>query len=60
MRIILEYAPSDLDIIELRKSISEFGEVTDLHVWSLSEERVCLTVHLNSNKIINDTNETTK
>lgn len=60
MRIILEYAPSDLDIVELRKSITEFGEVTDLHVWSLSEERVCLTVHLISNKIISDINDTIK
>ena len=60
MRIILEYASSDLDIVELRKSISEFGEVTDLHVWSLSEDRVCLTVHLNCSKIISDVNDTTK
>lgn len=60
MQIILEYAPSDLDIVEVRKSISEFGEVTDLHIWSLSEDRVCLTVHLNSTKIISDTNDTIK
>ena len=46
MRILLEYAPDDFDVAKLRTELSQIGNVVDLHVWSLSEAKVCLTVHL--------------
>lgn len=42
----MEYAPVSLDVTKLRQKISMVASVVDLHVWCISEERVCLTTHL--------------
>ena len=47
--VLLESTPSDLDLMALRRAITDVpgvGEVHDLHVWSLSSEVRALSAHL--------------
>lgn len=48
MRILMEYAPEDLDMAKLHEKINELAEVVDLHVWIISEEKTCLTLTIRS------------
>jgi len=47
--VLLESTPTDVDLVSLRRTITEVGgvgEVHDLHVWSLSSEVRALSAHL--------------
>jgi cobalt-zinc-cadmium efflux system protein len=47
--VLLESAPADVDLKELREaltSVEGVGEVHDLHVWSLSSDYRALSAHL--------------
>ncbi|HEX3946071.1 MAG TPA: cation diffusion facilitator family transporter [Acidimicrobiales bacterium] len=47
--VLLESTPADIDLDELRRTITAVagvGEVHDLHVWSLSSEFRALSAHL--------------
>lgn len=49
--IVLESTPNDIDIQDVLlsiKSIPGVSDVHDLHVWSLSKENKCLSVHVTS------------
>ena len=46
LKILLEFAPASIDLEKLKESLSEFGTVLDLHVWCISDDKVCLTTHL--------------
>ncbi|EKQ57517.1 MULTISPECIES: cation diffusion facilitator family transporter [unclassified Clostridium] len=48
-RILLEAAPEEVSIDELKSSIKNLGgimEVTDVHIWSLSKEILSMTAHV--------------
>jgi len=47
--ILLEGTPKHLDINEIKEAVLELGEVNqvhELHVWSISQQRVALSVHV--------------
>lgn len=47
--ILLEGTPKNLDIDEIKQSVLELPEVIrvhELHVWSISQQRVALSVHV--------------
>lgn len=47
--ILMEQAPSDVDIEQVRKelqSIKGVKSIEDFHLWSLSGGKYCLTAHL--------------
>jgi cobalt-zinc-cadmium efflux system protein len=49
IKILLEAAPEEVCIDDLKKSIKELGgivEVTDVHIWSLSKEILSMTAHI--------------
>jgi cobalt-zinc-cadmium efflux system protein len=49
IKILLEAAPEEISIDELKKSIKELGgiiEITDIHIWSLSKEILSMTAHV--------------
>ncbi|RII35802.1 cation transporter [Clostridium chromiireducens] len=48
-KILLEAAPEEISIDEVKKSIKYLGgimEVTDVHIWSLSKEILSMTAHV--------------
>lgn len=48
-KILLEAAPKDIPIDDLKQSIKQIDkvtDVTDIHVWSLSKETPALTAHV--------------
>ncbi|MBA1158875.1 cation diffusion facilitator family transporter [Microvirga mediterraneensis] len=49
LNVLLEGVPQGLDVEEIRVAMTEVSGVTDihdLHVWSLTGGRVCLTAHM--------------
>ena len=48
MRILMEFVPLEVDMIKIREMLNEFALVTDLHVWEISEDKICLTVNTES------------
>ena len=49
MRLILERAPDNIDTQEVKKrleSIEGVKEVQNIHIWALSNEKVCFTCHI--------------
>lgn len=49
IKILLEAAPEDISIDDLKKSIKDLGgiiEITDIHIWSLSKEILSMTAHI--------------
>ena len=49
IKILLEAAPEEISIDNLKKSIKGLGgivEVTDIHIWSLSKEILSMTAHI--------------
>ncbi|EKQ57663.1 MULTISPECIES: cation diffusion facilitator family transporter [Clostridium] len=49
IKILLEAAPEDISIDELKESIKDLGgiiEITDIHIWSLSKEILSMTAHI--------------
>lgn len=49
IKILLEAAPEEISIDDLKKSIKDLGgiiEITDIHIWSLSKEILSLTAHI--------------
>jgi len=49
VKILLEAAPEEISIDNLKKSIKDLGEIieiTDIHIWSLSKEVLSMTAHI--------------
>ena len=53
--MLMESTPYDIDYQGLKKALSEIrgvNSVHDLHIWSLSDNKNCMTAHL----VINEGN----
>ena len=49
IKIFLEGSPEDVDYDEVKEElrlIEGVDEVHDLHIWSISQDKYCITVHL--------------
>lgn len=46
MTILMQHAPSEINIGTLKKDLSQVAVIDDLHIWTLANKRVMATAHV--------------